>query len=311
MTAVVAFTLGTPDPLLQQWCVDHNYPLHITGLDVYDATRPPMWSRIKAMQAYLSKYSSIVYMDANLNYQPNIEILSKYLPTNKDILVVKDPFGVLRLDICLLRKTPWVECLLDNIYQQDQWMHHDLTSSQAFFDLYLNVPEVRQKTEIVEAKTLSINLTYPHLEVKNGLGQGPQSILPEPYGFMKTVISPPSLETKSSPGKSLDGVTSDFPTGTSWKWMEGTREIGTIDFLAGGQVKASWGLATWSSLPERRIKIVLGPYTDILTFTDAGFQVTRPDGYTASGIRSGPQKADAVLTAMQTLPQETVLKIIL
>jgi hypothetical protein len=292
MTAVVAFTLGTPDPSLQQWCIDHHYPLHIAGLDVYDATRPPMWSRIKAMQAYLSKYPSIVYMDANLNYQPNLETLAEHLPADKDILVVKDPFGVLRLDVCVLRNTPWTECLLDNIYQQDQWMHHDLTSSQAFFDLYLNVPEVRQKTEIVEAKTLSINLTYPHLEVKN--------VIPQP---------PPSLETKSSPGKSIEGVTSDFPTGTSWKWMEGPREIGTIEFLAGGQVKASWGLATWSALPERRVKIVIGPYVDTLTFTNTGFQVTRPDGYTASGIRLGPQKADAVLIAMQTLPQETALKV--
>lgn len=284
MTAIVAFTLGTPDASLQQWCDDHHYPLHITGREVYDTTRPPMWSRIKAMQAYLPKYQAILYMDANLNFQPNLETLAKYLPADKDILVLKDPFGVLRLDVCLLRNTPWVLCLLDNIYQQDQWMHHDLTSSQAFFALYLNVPEVRQKTEIMEAKTLSVNLTYPHLEIKNSL---PSQVISHP---------PPTPETKSIEG-------------TSWKWMEGPREIGTIDFLAGGQVKASWGLATWSTMPEKRVKVVLGPYTDILTFTETGFQVTRPDGYTASGIRSGVHKAEDVLTAMQTLPQDNRLKI--
>lgn len=136
----------------QEYCQQNGYDFIIGDRDVYDKTRPIAWSKIKMLQKYLPKYDYVFCSDADvilMNWDIKLEdLIDSYLGVNNKILVTHDWQSINTGNI-ILKNSPEIINLLENIYRQKQFMNHNWWEQQAFIYLYETTEKIRKFTRVL------------------------------------------------------------------------------------------------------------------------------------------------------------------
>lgn len=140
----------------RQYCKKHNYDFILSGLDVYDETRPIAWSKIKMIQKHLSKYDYVFCSDADvviMNDSITLESFIGEMSPSTNILLTRD-WQNLNTGNWFLRNHPNVFSILEQVYAQKQCIHHRWWEQQGFIELYDSTPSIREQTKVIEESHL-------------------------------------------------------------------------------------------------------------------------------------------------------------
>jgi len=104
----------------QKYCDLHGFEL-INGHDQVDHSRPPAWSKLKAMDHYLHDYDYLVYIDMDvviMNFHHNI---NDYIDLNpdKDFILTEDWSGV-NTGVWIAKNTLFTHWFLQTAWNQSQ-----------------------------------------------------------------------------------------------------------------------------------------------------------------------------------------------
>lgn len=104
----------------QKYCDMYGIEL-INGKDQVDKTRPPAWSKLKAMDHYLSQFDYLIYLDMDMVIlNDNINILEYIgLDPNKDFMITED-WGGINTGAWITKNTPFSHWFLQTAWNQTQ-----------------------------------------------------------------------------------------------------------------------------------------------------------------------------------------------
>eukprot|EP01040_Poterioochromonas_malhamensis_P004864 gene4864-5218_t len=105
----------------EKYCNLYGFEL-INGNDQLDHSRPPAWSKLKAMDHYLYKYDYLIYIDMDviiMNFDR--DYINDYieLGTKKDFIMTEDWSGV-NTGVWIAKNTPFTHWFLQTAWNQTQ-----------------------------------------------------------------------------------------------------------------------------------------------------------------------------------------------
>jgi hypothetical protein len=140
----------------KKYCESNGYDFILGDNKIYDKKRPIAWSKIKMIQKYINNYDYIFCSDADviiMNSNHKLEtFINKYLGQNKKLLVTRDFMNINTGNI-ILKNCSEIISLLDNIYNQTQFLNHNWWEQMAFIDLY-------NKSKLIRDFTFVLNETH-------------------------------------------------------------------------------------------------------------------------------------------------------
>lgn len=136
-----------------KYCEKHGYDLHEED-EIYDASRPIPWSKIKLLQKHLPDYDYIVWLDGDtmiMNYEIKLEkFIKKYMKDGTDFMMTRDRGGLINTGVWFLKNTPFSNEILRTTWAQDQFINHRFWEQAAFTHLYnINHDALQDKCTVV------------------------------------------------------------------------------------------------------------------------------------------------------------------
>jgi hypothetical protein len=124
---------------LELYCKKHKYDFIIAN-EVYDGKRACPWYKIKAIQKILPNYDVVFWIDADgFILKPQLSVqyfIDTFLPPDKDIFIGAEYNFSVNTGIIILRNTPFVHCLLHEIWNNkdpyDASFHEQASMSQIY-----------------------------------------------------------------------------------------------------------------------------------------------------------------------------------
>jgi len=143
----------------------HGYDIIVGNDTDVDNSRPVAWSKIPLLRRLLPGYDFVFWSDADamfVDYQRRLEeFFSGFIASDKMMVVTKDAKNHVNTGNFLLRNNLWSLSLLDEIWQQNQFINHGWWDNAAFIHLLGLHPRIAQKVAVVPNHHLPFN-SYPH-----------------------------------------------------------------------------------------------------------------------------------------------------
>jgi len=137
---------------IQNYAQRHGYDFYVCN-EVYDGSRDCPWYKIKAIQKILSNYDFVFWFDSDghvMKPERKVEYFLQKFLKDKDLLCTKDCDGVLNTGLMILRNSPFIHCLLKEVWDNkapfDKDFHEQASLSQIFLSNRLNS---KRKIEII------------------------------------------------------------------------------------------------------------------------------------------------------------------
>lgn len=123
----------------EEYCKLHNYSLILeTGPECIDRSRPLPWSKINVILKYLNKFDYVFWSDADTiikNFKIKLEDLINLYNDNKALIVAIDGLGNPNTGNFFVRNCPQAFNMLNEIYNQQDYIFHDWWENGAFIKL--------------------------------------------------------------------------------------------------------------------------------------------------------------------------------
>jgi hypothetical protein len=143
--------ISTPNK--RRYAQRHGYD-YLEQKGILDISRPPAWSKIRALLRHLADYDWIFWTDADsLIMNPALR-LESFLDPGYDMVVSADPSG-LNTGHFLLRRSDWSFSFLEATYRQVQFIHHPWWEQMAILHLLGNSPADAARVKILHKRELN------------------------------------------------------------------------------------------------------------------------------------------------------------
>ena len=147
---------------IENYAQRHGYDFYICN-EVYDGERDCPWYKIKAIQKILPRYDLVFWIDADGHVEKPEQDITHFLGFlgNKDLLCAKDYNSVLNTGLMVIRNTPFIHALLDQVWNNkepfDPAFHEQASMTQIFEKNRLGS---RNKIEILPIEKQHILFSY-------------------------------------------------------------------------------------------------------------------------------------------------------
>ena len=125
------------------YCTHQGYPLLKDVQDVFDATRPPSWSKILLLLKHMDKnrFDWLFWTDGDTlikNQDKKLEDLlaETGIKDNQDFVFTRDPRGTINLGNFFVRVTDSAKDFLNRLYKMDRFIDHPWFEQGALIWMY-------------------------------------------------------------------------------------------------------------------------------------------------------------------------------
>ena len=137
----------------ENYCNKYDYKFINLNISL-DLSRPIPWSKILIIEQNIDVYDWIFYSDADsLIMNPSIK-LESLIDDNYDLIITRDQNN-LNSGNFLLKNSEWSKNFLKDIYEQKQYINHPWWENMAIIDLYDNNQNIRDKTKILDVRSMN------------------------------------------------------------------------------------------------------------------------------------------------------------
>jgi galactosyl transferase GMA12/MNN10 family len=152
----------------REYAKKHGYDLN-TYHQTLDASRPPSWSKILAIQKHLHESKWIFWSDAD-SLIMNSDIKLESLIDNKfDLIITREATGKdLNCGVFLIKNSSWSRQLLKNIYAQAQFINDPLWEQSALRHLLKTNPSLYKNIKILPQRAMNSHISEKGGEYKPG-----------------------------------------------------------------------------------------------------------------------------------------------
>tara|TARA_B100001093_G_scaffold510313_1_gene575940 strand:- start:1445 stop:2140 length:696 start_codon:yes stop_codon:yes gene_type:complete len=137
----------------KEYCLKHGYDFIIGNDDIYDKSRPIAWSKIKLIKKHILDYDYIFLSDADvviMNSKTRLEdLVIKYFEKDTNLLLTRDQQN-LNTGNMIMKCGVDMDKLMDNIYNQTDFIHSSWWEQSAFIYLFNSNKYIRDYTRVLE-----------------------------------------------------------------------------------------------------------------------------------------------------------------
>jgi hypothetical protein len=135
----------------ESYCRRHGYTFRLRA-EGFDQTRPPAWSKVLFLLEELPACDWVFWPDADSLVMNSSIPLTWFLDDASDLIVSRDRFSGLNTGCFFVKNSRRARAFLEQVYQQEQFIHHPVWENAAVNFLYARDPEVRRFLTVVPNK---------------------------------------------------------------------------------------------------------------------------------------------------------------
>ena len=170
------------------YCRDNGY-MYVTDDSVYDASRPPSWSKLLLAKKYLPTCDYFMWVDADTIITNNDARIEDFigLMGDRPLLIGRD-FNDLNCGVIIMRNTPDVFAFLDRVWARTEYIHDTWWENRAIVKIYTEDVAVRDMVRVIPTEHVYLLNAYHHNHSDASLlihfaGVGATRIQPEVQRF--------------------------------------------------------------------------------------------------------------------------------